>query len=78
MSRLFDRDEDGERVEIADQRVLPGVERRIELALRAPRGPLRWTLTWNALPPGASRLEGIDETLRVREIASGVLRMPGR
>lgn len=76
MSRVFDRDEEGERIEIADQRVLPRVERRIELVLRASRGPVRWSLTWNALPAGAIVVEPIDETLRTREIARGTIALP--
>jgi len=75
-ARVFDRDEDGARIEIADQRVLPGIERRIELVLRPRTGAARvdWSLTWNALPPDAADVDGIDESFRTRVIASGHVR----
>jgi hypothetical protein len=74
LARVFDRNEDGDRIEIADQRVLPGVERRLTLELPAGR-MVRWSLTWNALAPDATRTEDIDESLRTRLMASGELRV---
>lgn len=73
LSRLFGRDEDDEVIETADQRVLPGVERRVELVLARARGPIRWSLTWNALAPEAAHVGSIDPAFRTREIAHGVV-----
>jgi hypothetical protein len=74
MARLFDRDEDGDAVEIADQRVLPGTDRRLEARLR-PRGAVtrvHWSLRWYALAADAtSDLDVIPITMLERDVAHG-------
>lgn len=77
MSRLFERGEDEGMHEIADQRVLPAVERVLRLALPSgARGDdVRWELVWHALPEGARDVDAIDLALRERTWARGRARV---
>jgi hypothetical protein len=73
MSRVFERDEDGESIEIADQRVLPGIERRLELTLpRASR--VEWSLAWDALASDEAGAE-IEPSFRAQTLAHGTVRV---
>ena len=73
LARLFDRDEDGDRVEIADQRVLPNVERRIVLRLPHARGAIHWSLVWRAVSPDVVMPSSIPSSMIEAEVASGVI-----
>lgn len=79
LSRVFERGEVGEPVEIADQRVLPGVDRVLALALPARSArSVRWQLTWHALPAGAAAPEGTPEEWVRRVVAEGVAPITSR
>ncbi len=78
LARLFGRDEDGEMVEIADQRVLPNEARHLALLLPRVRGPVRWSLTWHAIAPDARDAESIELAFRTREIATGTVSLDAR
>jgi len=75
MSRLFERGEDAEMREVADQRVLPTTERHLRLSLPGTTQEVRWELVWHALPEGARGAEAIDPALREQRWAHGHARV---
>ncbi|MFO0683256.1 MAG: multiheme c-type cytochrome [Sandaracinus sp.] len=75
LSRLFALDEDGERREIADQRVLPSAERVLRFVLPGRAREVRWALTWHALPERAPLVEGIPRAMREQTWARGRVRV---